>query len=712
MRSRPWITWLIFGVGAMLVLEGLGWVTWQALRFESRERLARAEARQQEAVRLALWRMESELAPILAQESARPYFHYRSFYAAGAAYESMWLSDAGTNQAPLIASPLLESAGLYTRLHFQVEPDGRVTSPQAPDGPMRELALAPSSRGGVGLSPEELMLADERLQALQRTLRPSTALGSKLDATRFAHASAPELEAGTSVAPAASPQAPPAPNMPAADTSSLELSKNEYAVRQQMAQNAREYGEAQNAVPGLRSAARRGVAPPGVSRSPDADAKQEPEPEALARANQAAPELGLAVRDDRSDAASTDASLDKLVERRVESLRAMVALDASESPTSIELGPLESRWIQPEGSAPGAPELVLFRSLRLAPSQAGQAPRTLVQGAWLDWPELAKRLERLCWGLLPGARVTPALGAVAPEQQGRLLATFPVLLETGPAPSPEAVGLTATRLTLGATWLAVLGAIGAIGWVLHSSMDLSGRRGRFVSAVTHELRTPLTSFCLYTEMLDRGLVKGEEERARYLSTLRGESVRLTRLVENVLSYSRLSESGAGSPPVLGEMDLSGAIERMRPVLEQRAGASGMAIDFEGFAPGRTALGDEATLERILFNLVDNACKYAGGEETPSDRRRIVVRLVPEGSSTRGRVHIDVRDFGPGVAWVDRRRIFRPFHRLKRDAEDPASGLGLGLGLARGLARQMRGDLVVLNEPGPGAAFRVTLRSSR
>lgn len=706
MRSRPWITWLIFTVGALLVLEGLGWVTWQALRFESRERLARAEARQQEAIRLALWRMESELAPILAQESARPYFHYRSFYPAGAAYESMWLSDAATSQAPLIASPLLESAGLYTRLHFQLEPDGQLTSPQAPQGPMRDLALAPSSQGGVALSPEELMLADERLQSLQRTLSPSTTLTGNLDAARFAGAASHD-QGAMGVSPSATPPSPK-PNAPPTQTSSLELSKNEYAVRQQMAQNVREYGEAQNTAPGLRSAARRATSPSAVSRIEDAATKQEPEPEALAHANQAPLELGRDTLDDRSAAASATEPTDKSIERKADSLRAQAALAESDAPDTIEIAPLESRWIKPQRD--GTPELVLFRRVRLAPDHTDQSPRAIVQGAWLDWPELAKRLERLCWGLLPGASVSPALGTVPPEQQGRLLATFPVLLEPGPAPTPDAVGLTATRLTLGATWLAVLGAIGAIGWVLHSSLDLSGRRGRFVSAVTHELRTPLTSFCLYTEMLDRGLVQGEAERARYLSTLRAESTRLTRLVENVLSYSRLSESGAGSPPVVGAIDLAGAVERMRPVLEQRAGASGMTLVFEGFGPGRTALGDEATLERILFNLVDNACKYAGGDATPSDRRRVVVRLVPEGASVRGRVHIDVRDFGPGVAWADRRRIFRPFYRLKRDAEDPASGLGLGLGLARGLARQMRGDLVVLNEPGPGAVFRVTLRA--
>src|SRR5262245_49644730 len=90
MRTRRWLTSLVFAICALAVVEGLGWVTWQTFRLEARERDARAQSDFQEAIRLALWRMESEVTPIIAQEAARPYFQYRSFYNAEHAYNRMW----------------------------------------------------------------------------------------------------------------------------------------------------------------------------------------------------------------------------------------------------------------------------------------------------------------------------------------------------------------------------------------------------------------------------------------------------------------------------------------------------------------------------------------------------------------------------------------------------------------------------------------------
>ncbi len=138
MRTRRWLTWVVFAVCALAVVEGLGWVTWQALRSEKRELQARADAEFQDSVRLALWRMESQATPIIAQESARPYFQYQSFYPAERAYNRMW-QEVEQNEV-LVPSPLLESSGQCIRLHFQIEPDGTITSPQAPTGNMLDLA--------------------------------------------------------------------------------------------------------------------------------------------------------------------------------------------------------------------------------------------------------------------------------------------------------------------------------------------------------------------------------------------------------------------------------------------------------------------------------------------------------------------------------------------------------------------------------------------
>ena len=102
-----------------------------------------------------------------------------------------------------------------------------------------------------------------------------------------------------------------------------------------------------------------------------------------------------------------------------------------------------------------------------------------------------------------------------------------------------------------------------------------------------------------------------------------------------------------------------------------------------------------------MNLVDNACKYAN----VGDDARIELTTEVTGSVAS----ISVRDFGPGIAAADASRVFKPFQRARRDANQPNPGIGLGLALARGLARELGGDLT-LDRParGPGARFRLTI----
>ena len=113
--------------------------------------------------------------------------------------------------------------------------------------------------------------------------------------------------------------------------------------------------------------------------------------------------------------------------------------------------------------------------------------------------------------------------------------------------------------------------------------------------------------------------------------------------------------------------------------------------------------DPAAVEQILFNLVDNACKYAA---SAADRR---IELVVDGGG--GRPALKVCDHGPGVSPADARRLFRPFSKSASDAAVSAPGVGLGLALSRRLAREMGGDLGF--EPGAsgGACFVLALKRS-
>src|SRR5439155_15164995 len=127
-----------------------------------------------------------------------------------------------------------------------------------------------------------------------------------------------------------------------------------------------------------------------------------------------------------------------------------------------------------------------------------------------------------------------------PAEPDLCMTALPFRLDPGPADPAEAdPGWTPLRVGLALAWAAALVALLAVGLVGWSLLDLSERRIRFVSAVTHELRTPLTTLRLYLDMLMNGLVRDEKQREEYIRTLHAEADRLTRLVGNVLDFSRL-----------------------------------------------------------------------------------------------------------------------------------------------------------------------------
>ena len=131
------------GLSLAVILAAMGWLTVAALRLDRLQWEAGARAAFEENVRLALWRMETALAPLLARESSRPYFVYSAFYPAQRAYNGMFEEiEAGE---VLMTSPLLAEPVPDVLLHFQIGPDGAMTSPQVPDP--SQIRPARSKRG-------------------------------------------------------------------------------------------------------------------------------------------------------------------------------------------------------------------------------------------------------------------------------------------------------------------------------------------------------------------------------------------------------------------------------------------------------------------------------------------------------------------------------------------------------------------------------------
>ncbi len=610
MRHRRWIGWAVYLVSVIIVLDVLGFVTWTMLKFERADLEAAAESDLQERVRLSLWRMDSFMAPIIAQESARPYFHYRAFYPAERAYTRMW--EEVRPGDVLVPSPLLLSSkmggatGGLIRLRFQIEPGGVITSPQVPDGNMLDLA-----ESKLGLA-TQVARAEQLLEQLRLVVAGSTSLA----------------------------QDPPVAGLPLPIAGSASRLAMNLKSGQEFDQRRRTLGLAD-----------------------DFQDKQ----------------AAKSQSQERHDAEASGTPRTSVI-----------------SESAISIGNFRPVWIDGGPEHPGR-ELMFLRNISLD----GQSFR---QGIWIDWPMLRRLMLSYVLDLLPNARLEPIESAGSDDTETAwMLASLPAKLVPGDQPPLPPIGFSWTRQVLVVTWLAVLSAVIAIGLVLRASIKLSDRRGRFVSAVTHELRTPLTTFCLYTEMLADGVVTDESTRQTYLGTLKSESRRLAGIVENVLAYARLGRPQPTDTPSTHARDL---IEALEPIMRRRIEDSGgtLTLDIEPKALERSVEANIESVERIVMNLIENACKYGHQDGEPA---RIDVKVAAEA----GAVTVSVRDYGPGIPGTEFPRVFTAFHRGPDQGSHAQPGLGLGLALARGLARELGGDLYLKPVDGPGARFVLRLRAS-
>jgi signal transduction histidine kinase len=210
---------------------------------------------------------------------------------------------------------------------------------------------------------------------------------------------------------------------------------------------------------------------------------------------------------------------------------------------------------------------------------------------------------------------------------------------------------------------------------------------------------------MYAEMLAGGMVPQAERRQQYLETLRVEADRLSHLVENVLQYARLERgrtSGGRSHRQREKLLIETLIERCQTRLADRADQSGMklALELSDAARNATVDTDCAAVEQILFNLVDNACKYAAAAAD----KRIHLSVDVMGK----KIALTVRDHGQGISAAGKRRLFRPFSKSVHEAACTAPGVGLGLALSRRLAHDLGGQLELHSPGDAGAAFVLTL----
>ena len=236
-------------------------------------------------------------------------------------------------------------------------------------------------------------------------------------------------------------------------------------------------------------------------------------------------------------------------------------------------------------------------------------------------------------------------------------------------------------------FLGVLLAGGGLAWTLYreTGRDLreASQRVNFVNQVSHELKTPLTNIRLYAELLQRRLDEKDEQAQKQLGVISGESQRLSRLIGNILNFSKKQKSLLSirrSPQVLDEI-VSEVCQRFAPALEEK----GIQISLDLKAPASKDL-DKDAVEQVLSNLISNVEKYA------AQGKWLAISTRQQSSNA----WLRVEDRGPGINKKDREKVFEPYFRLDDKLTAQASGTGIGLGLARDLVRLHGGDLAILD----------------
>jgi signal transduction histidine kinase len=332
----------------------------------------------------------------------------------------------------------------------------------------------------------------------------------------------------------------------------------------------------------------------------------------------------------------------------------------------------------------------------------GMTMTTFTQGTLVDDAKLKELLLAEATQNLPEAKLTAVEGE---RGDSLILASFPFRLIPGgigaaPGSTPQTSIPQTISISLLVGWLAVLIALLAAYFLIANVMQLSERRASFVSAVTHELRTPLTTFRLYSDMLSTGAVR-EEKKPMYLNVLSREADRLSHLVENVLAFSQIERGSARS--TVTEVELNALLESFRERFSSRLDAAGLSLELIPVEPITTKL-DTSALEHILFNLIDNAAKYAAASEPA------LVSIEP--SVRKGEIEIKVCDHGPGISKAECRRIFRAFHKSAKQAAETKPGVGLGLALSKRLAASMGGSLSCQSRSDGGTGAEFSLKLSR
>jgi two-component system phosphate regulon sensor histidine kinase PhoR len=269
-----------------------------------------------------------------------------------------------------------------------------------------------------------------------------------------------------------------------------------------------------------------------------------------------------------------------------------------------------------------------------------------------------------------------------------------------PVPVPREVHATVTALDS-----PLAGGAGALLVLSDRTREraLERTRSDFVANASHELRTPLASLVGFIDTLRGPAADDPPAQARFLDIMAEQAARMNRLIDDLLSLSRI-ELTEHQPPA-ERVDLFDLVARMLASFEIRVRQRGVTIDFsadEGLAP---VTADPDQLEQVLQNLLDNALKY--GREGGLVRVWLQ-RASGEKWPARPGVVLSVADDGPGIPRMHLPRLTERFYRVDSGRSRAIGGTGLGLAIVKHVVNRHRGHMLIESEEGKGATFSVWL----
>lgn len=226
------------------------------------------------------------------------------------------------------------------------------------------------------------------------------------------------------------------------------------------------------------------------------------------------------------------------------------------------------------------------------------------------------------------------------------------------------------------------------------------QRSDFIANASHELRTPLAAIIGYVETLQNHAREDAAARDRFLSIMAREAGRMRRLVDDLLSLSRIEMNEHLRPSERWSLNqiASESATALLPVAEQ----DGVELRVEVPADGAPVICDRDQLAQVFANLIDNAMKYGG--------KSSVVRVFPAPPSRAypGRIGISVSDTGPGIPREHVHRLTERFYRVNASQSRHKGGTGLGLAIVKHILNRHGGRLEITSTPGEGSVFTAWL----